>query len=110
MPFFILTHIFTLKRIKAKALKFSNFEAIERVSRGEFLGKPYKGLFTNKNLFLLFLRLIVYTLLVLSVTGTTLWYTGKASDFDFMLAIDASTSMLANDFNTSRLEAAKNAA
>lgn len=44
VPFIILTHIFTLRRIRTAALKFSNFEAIERVSKGEFLGKPYKGL------------------------------------------------------------------
>ena len=110
IPLIILTHIFTLMHVKTAALKFSNFEAIERVSKGEFLGKPYKRLFGNKNIFLLVLRIIVYTLLVLSVTGTTLWYTGKASDFDFVIAIDTSTSMLANDFNASRLEAAKEAA
>jgi Ca-activated chloride channel family protein len=110
IPFIILTHIFTLRHIRTAALKFSNFEAVERVSEGEFLGKPYRGLFKNKNIFLLFLRLIVYTLLILSVTGTTVWYTGKASDFDFVLAIDTSTSMLADDFNASRLEAAKEAA
>ena len=110
MPFIILTHILTLKYARSAALKFSNFEAIERVSKGEFLGKPYRGLFRNKNIFLLFLRVVIYTLLILSVTGTTLWYTGKASDFDFMLAIDTSTSMLADDFDINRLESAKESA
>jgi|TARA_B100002003_G_scaffold150436_1_gene139470 Ca-activated chloride channel family protein len=110
IPFIILTHILTLKYIKTAALKFSNFEAIERVSKGKFLGKSYKRLFRNKNIFLLFLRLMVYILLILSVTGTTLWYTGKASDFDFILAIDTSTSMLADDFDVTRLEAAKESA
>lgn len=110
VPFIILTHIFTLSRIRTAALKFSNFEAIERVSKGEFLGKPYKGLSLNKNVFLLFLRVMIYVLLIFSVTGTTLWYVGNASDFDFILAIDSSTSMLADDFENSRLEAAKDVA
>jgi Ca-activated chloride channel family protein len=110
IPFIIATHLFTLKHIRTVALKFSNFEAIQRVSKGAFLGKPYRGFFRNKNLFLLFLRLIVYTLLIFSVAGTTIRYTGKASDFDFVLAIDASSSMLADDFSPNRLEAAKEAA
>ena len=110
IPFIIATHLFTLRHLRASALKFSNFEAIERVSKGEFLGKPtYMGSFRNKNVFLLFLRVLVYTLLILSVTGTTVWYTGKSSDSDFVLAIDTSTSMLADDFNITRLEAAKEA-
>lgn len=110
IPFIILTHIFTLRHIRTDALKFSNFDAIERVSKGAFLGKPYKGLFINKNIFLLFLRLVVYTLLILSVTGTTIWYVGKSSNFDFIIAIDSSISMLADDYNITRLEAAKEAA
>lgn len=110
IPIMILTHIYTLNHIRTAALKFSNFEAIERVSKGDFLGKPYRGLFRNKNIFSLFLRLVVYTLLIFSVTGTTIWYSGKASDFDFVLAIDSSTSMLADDLGTNRLEAAKEAA
>ena len=110
IPFIILTHIFTLRHIRTDALKFSNFEAIERVSKGAFLGKPYKGLFINKNIFLLFLRLVIYILLILAVTGTTVWYAGKSSNFDFIIAIDSSISMLAEDYNITRLEAAKEAA
>lgn len=110
IPFIITAHILTLKRQKTAALKFSNFEAIERVSKGEFLGRAYSRLFTNKNVFLLSLRVFIYITLIFSVTGTTLWYTGKASDFDFIIAVDTSTSMLADDFNATRLGAAKNAA
>lgn len=110
IPLIIAIHIFTLKNIRTSALKFSNFEAIERVSKGEVLGKPYRGALANKNIFLLLLRVLIYTLLILSVTGTTLWYVGQASDFDFVLAIDSSTSMLADDLENSRLESAKDAA
>ena len=110
LPFILIAHFYTLKKVKTAALKFSNFEAIERVSKKGFLSKHYKGMFSNKNIFMILLRLIIYTLLIFSVTGTTLWYTGKASDFNYVLALDTSTSMLADDFTGTRLGAAREAA
>jgi Ca-activated chloride channel homolog len=108
IPIIVIVHILTLKRTKDEALEFSNFEAVEKVLRGELSSKPYKIL-RHKNIFLLFLRIVTYTLLVFSAAGTTVWYTGMASNFDFVLAIDTSFSMIADDFNISRLDAAKNA-
>tara|TARA_Y100000310_G_scaffold219247_1_gene220646 strand:+ start:13107 stop:14075 length:969 start_codon:yes stop_codon:yes gene_type:complete len=110
IPFIIAIHFFTLKYARTAIIKFSNFEAIQRVASGDVLGKPYHGILRNKNMGLLLLRAIVYILLILSVAGTTLHYEGKASKFDFVLAMDTSSSMLADDFQPSRLEAAKEAA
>lgn len=110
IPFLAITHIFTLKQKKEAALRFANFDALERVSKGEFLGKPYFGLFRSKNIVLLLLRMLTYCLLILSISGATLWYIGETSSFDFVLAIDASSSMLADDFTPNRLEAAKESA
>ena len=56
------------------------------------------------------MRLIILSCLILSVSGVTVWYTGKGSDFNYGLLIDASVSMAANDFNPSRIDAAKEAA
>ena len=64
----------------------------------------------SKNWTLLFMRLIILSCLILSVSGVTAWYTGKGSDFNYGLLIDASVSMNADDFSPSRIEAAKESA
>ncbi|MFH1248575.1 MAG: VWA domain-containing protein [archaeon] len=97
----IALHFVTLKHTKRRALKFANFEAIERVTGSEIL---------SKNILLLYIRLIIIFLIIFAVAGTTIWYTGKATNTDFVLAIDASSSMQAQDILPNRLEAAKEAA
>ena len=98
IPVLIIVHFASLKSTRRKALKFANFEAIERVTGGQIL---------SKNLFLLFIRLVIVFLFVLALAGTTYWYSGPGSNFNFVLAIDASSSMLVNDLSPNRLEAAK---
>lgn len=110
VPVLVIIHFITLKQSRGAVIKFANFEAIERVAKGDMLGKPYKGLLRNRNFGLLLIRALVYCLLILSAAGTTIWYTGKASNFDYVIAIDGSTSMLADDLNPNRFEAAKEAA
>lgn len=109
IPILFLTHFITLKHSKIKALKFANFDAIARVLEGHKLIKPFFG-FKNKDLFLLIIRLFTLLFLTLALAGTILWYKGQSSTFDFVLAIDASSSMLADDFTPNRFNAAKSAA
>ncbi len=97
----IILHFITLRHVKRKALKFANFEAIERVTGSEIL---------SKNVLLLYLRLLIVICVILAAAGTTIWYSGKSSNSDYVLAIDASSSMLAEDIKPNRLEAAKSAA
>ncbi|MDD5178042.1 MAG: VWA domain-containing protein [Candidatus Nanoarchaeia archaeon] len=94
----IVVHFFTLKTVKRKALKFANFDAISRVT-----GKPL----LTSNTILVFLRAIVLIFFSFSLAQTTLYYLGDSNDFSFVVAIDASSSMTADDFTPNRLEASK---
>jgi len=110
IPCLIITHFITLKYSRKSALRFSNFEAIARVTKEYISSKPYASLVVNRGIILLTLRIVALTFLVFAVAGTVLWYEGKTSDFDFVIAIDTSSSMLADDFTPNRLEATKVAA
>lgn len=101
VPFFIIMHFLILKHTKRRAVKFANFEALARVTGMQVL---------NKNITLLIIRLWALIFLILSAAGAVVWYSGNISEYDFVLAIDTSSSMLADDFNPDRLGAAKVAA
>tara|TARA_Y100000310_G_C20661572_1_gene805083 strand:- start:277 stop:1179 length:903 start_codon:yes stop_codon:yes gene_type:complete len=101
LPILVIIHFFSLKYTKRKALRFANYEVIEKLT-----GKKV----TSKNFSLLLLRIIIISFLVFSAAGTTYWYTGQGSTFDYAVLIDASVSMLAEDYEPNRIEAAKDAA
>lgn len=101
IPLVIYTHFYLLKRTRAKAIKFANFEALKRVSSGKLI---------TKNIFPLVIRVVVLSCIIISASGATLWHQGKVNDNDFVIAIDASASMSAQDILPSRLEAAKKTA
>ena len=98
IPLLFLFHFFALKYIKAKGLKFANFDALKRITGKKVL---------TTNMFLLVFRLITITFVVFAAAGTVLWYEGISNENDFVIAIDTSASMTAEDFEPSRLGAAK---
>lgn len=101
IPLLILIHVWTIKLRGKRALKFANIEAIERVSGVELFSRNLTPLFVN-------IALIVCLTLVLA--GTTFHIEKRASSFSYVLAVDASSSMRANDVLPSRLFVAKQAA
>ncbi len=98
LPVLIISNSVNFKATKKKALKFANFEAISRVSGGQFI---------QKNVFLLVFRLLILLFIVLSVSGATITYLGKSTDSDYVLALDTSASMLVQDLIPNRIDAAK---
>ncbi|MFH1511476.1 MAG: VWA domain-containing protein [Candidatus Woesearchaeota archaeon] len=105
IPFLIVLHLVAIRFTKRKAMLFANFEAIKRVGGGFMSGS-----LMTKNITFLVLRSMTLLFLVGSLSGTMLYYEGRGSAYDFVLAIDASGSMLADDFKPTRLEVAKETA
>ena len=98
IPLLFFFHFFALKYVKARGMKFANFEALKRVTGENIL---------TTNTFLLIFRLLTVTLIVFGVAGTVFWYKGMSNENDFVIAIDNSASMAAGDFDPNRLGAAK---
>jgi len=98
IPLLIITHFLSLRSAKRKAMEFANFKTLKRVA-----GKKY----LTKNTIILIIRVLVITLLILSASGTTLWYTTERNDNNYVIAIDVSSSMASKDVKPTRLEAAK---
>ena len=98
VPLLVITHFFLLRHTRKKAMKFANFDALKRVTGNYFI---------TKNVTVLVLRVATLTLLILAAAGTEFRYEGQRNDNDFVLAIDTSASMSAEDIEPTRLEAAK---
>jgi len=101
LVFLLVLHWLSLKYVKRRAMRFANFEVMEKFTGEKLISKNYVTLM---------LRMVTLFLLVLSISGMTLWYSGHTSESDYVLAIDASGSMLATDYVPDRMTAAKDAA
>ena len=101
IPLLVAIHFITLSKVRGKVLQFANFVAIARITGMQ----PQQ-----KNILLLLARISIIVFIVLAVAGTTIRYIGESTENDFVLAIDSSSSMLANDLEPTRIEAAKEAA
>ena len=101
IPLMVALHFFLMKYTRRRAVIFANFAALKRVTGGMVL---------SKNITLLVTRVVIVLLLVLAASGVIVWTKAPSSDFNYVIAIDASGSMLAKDFDPNRLTAAKNTA
>jgi Ca-activated chloride channel family protein len=97
----IALHFFLLKYTQRRAILFANFEALKRVTGSVVL---------PKNITILVIRLLIILFLTLSAAGVIVWTRGPGSDFNYVISIDSSSSMLADDFDPNRLTVAKETA
>lgn len=101
IPLFFIIHFYSLGNKKRVALNFANFDAIARI----------KGIdFFSKNIINLILNSLLILVLVFAVSGLTVQVSKSASSFSFVIAIDTSESMEANDFYPDRITVAKEVA
>jgi len=110
IPLLIVTHIVTLKTRRQVSVKFAHFNLLSgsSVRHGEV--SSYWSTMSRRDWIIVATRSVALMALILAASGTTLWYEGTASNFDYVLLIDNSNSMSATDFYPDRLEATKAAA
>jgi len=94
----VFVHFISLKYTKRKALRFANFNAIERVFGTQII---------SKNLTILYLMIGIFFFIFLALAQPSIVYTGKTASSDFVLVIDSSSSMLADDLLPNRLTVVK---
>lgn len=83
---------------KKRAMKFGNYSTLEKVAGKSFI--------RSHNL-VLFIRLLALTAILIGISNPVLVKSAPSAESDYAMAIDSSTSMLAEDFEPSRFEAAK---
>ena len=101
LPLFFLIHFLSINNRKKGALKFANFEAIAKIEGVDFF---------SKNIILLILNLLIILSLVFAISGLTLHPIRESSSFSFVIAIDSSQSMQADDLPPDRLTVSKQVA
>lgn len=97
-PVMIVINFLSLKVERKNALKFANFEEIANIKNADI---------SSNHVLLLLLSIVLYCLFILALSGISIDREVTASDRAYVLAIDSSGSMEANDILPNRIDAAK---
>ena len=101
IPLLAAVHFYSLHYAKQRAMRFANFEALERIVQTRQV--------VPNNYLLLAMRVLALICFTLAAAGITLHYEITAPSHDFIVAIDSSSSMLATDIPHTRLAATSGA-
>ncbi len=94
----VILFLLSKKFSKKRTMVFGNYETLERT-----MGRKIFSV----SLVPLILRIMVFALIVITISDPRLIYGQYIANTDFVMAIDTSSSMLTPDFTPNRLEAAK---
>lgn len=101
IPLLAAVHFYSLHFARQKAMRFANYEALEKILAS-------KSIVPN-NYLLLGMRVLALIAFTLAAAGITLHYEITAPAQDFVVAIDTSASMLATDLTPNRMAATTSA-
>jgi Ca-activated chloride channel homolog len=101
IPLVFVIHFYSFNYKKKVALKFANFKAIANVQGVDFF---------SKNVVILILAILFILCMVFAVSGLTVHTWRQATSFSFVVTVDSSLSMSANDLIPDRITAAKQTA
>ncbi len=99
IPLLAAIHFYSLHYVRQKAMRFANFEALEKIVQTRSI--------VPKNYLLLAMRILTLVGFTLAAAGMIAHYQTPASAYDYVVAFDTSNSMLAGDFSPTRIEVAK---
>lgn len=94
----LIFYIGAKKKKRQRAMKFGNYETLQKVAGKNFL--------KSSNI-LLITRMLALTCLIIGISSPVLQEQIPSTNTDYVLAIDSSSSMLASDLEPTRFEAAK---
>ncbi|MFB6204369.1 MAG: VWA domain-containing protein [Candidatus Nanohaloarchaea archaeon] len=94
----VLFYLGSIRKDRQRAMKFGNYETLEKVAGRAFL--------RSHNIFLL-IRVLAVTALLIGISNPVLVQQAPSSSSAYVLAIDSSSSMLAQDIKPTRFKAAK---
>ena len=94
----ILFYLGATKKNRQRAMKFGNYETLQKVAGKNFL--------KSSNIMLI-IRLLALTLLIVGISNPVLVRDVPSSNSDYVIAVDSSSSMLSSDLNPTRFDASK---
>ena len=94
----VLLYFYSKKKKKDRAIRFGNFETLEKITEGSLI---------DAGRVLLIIHLLAITGLVVAISNPVLVEKVNTTKSDYVIALDSSASMFTEDINPSRFEAAK---
>lgn len=94
----ILFYLGAKKKKRQRAMKFGNYETLQKVAGKNFL--------KSSNI-LLVMKILALTSLIIGISQPVLQQEIPSTNSDYVIAIDSSTSMLASDIEPNRFRSAK---